>query len=119
MHRHVPQHLRTGTKYLKKHKQRRVASLSMMPFAQFGGQGRAVGSVLGLLAGLCGCGEGSNLVKSQFQIDAMYEAWRQAATWMSTGVPWVLVVILVAFMILLGIAVEREGFARSPCGDTE
>ena len=48
MHRYVPRHL--GTKY--QDKQRRAAPPSMMHVTQFGGQGRAVGAVQQILAGL-------------------------------------------------------------------
>ena len=62
----------------------------------------------------------SDLVKTECDIDTMYKAWGLAL--MSTGAPWVLVVILIALNVLEHgslMAAERHEFAKSPSGDIE
>ena len=92
-----------------------------MPMTQFGGQGKAVGAVLGPLAGLSVAAGNpvlmmSDLVKAECEIDTNHEAWGQVATRMSTGAPRVVVVILIALNVLLKAAVLWLLSARKAAG---
>ena len=100
-------------------KQRSAAWLSMMPLTQFGGQGKAVGALLVLLAALPVEQSSDEFPTSCMRSLIFTPSARHGSRWpkgMSTGAPWVLVENPTALNVILGMTVLWLSSARSSPG---